>query len=425
MNNLSLDEQLKQAQNANQQREYDRAIQLYDALLSQNATSEDDPAGHVTRLQALSEKGEILRLRGEYNLALTTFEQYLQEAQAQHEVATGLTLVGQQLSRLGQHHLALDHLRRALQIAHELALLLQKAKVFSAIGLIYYRLGQTEEATTNLKEAIALFTELNDINALAESWNTLGLVHHEKGELDKAIIAYAEAAQYARRVGVRPTAIYLNNLGEAYHDLFDMEQALRYHREALQLTKQIQLIASEGDLRRNLGVDLCALGQYVEGLNELYRALTICRETQNQEIEIQCLNSLAQVEISQGNLNIARKHIEQLTELAHHFKARTYIARAHYAWGIYHWEQGDEIAAQESWQQALFLAHETGQRMVIWNVHARLAEAVANSPLAKVHWQIASEVIQQIVEPIEDRGLRQKFLDAPAVKRVLDLAQAN
>lgn len=422
---MTFNEQLEQAQLANQQREYDRAIALYDALLSQTEGLANDPAGHAIHLQALAEKGEILRLRGEHRPALTIFEQYVKEAQNQQEMATGLTLVGNQLSRLGQHHLALEHVRNALQIAQELNLLPQQAKTFSATGLVYYRLGQTEEAMGSLKKAIAIFTELNDINSMAESWNTLGLVHHEKGELDKAIIAYAEAAQYARRVGVRPTAIYLNNLGEAYYDLGDMEQALRYHREALQLAKQVQIVAVEGDLRRNLGVDLCALGQDVEGLNELYRALNISQETQNLEVEMQCLHSLALVEMEQGNLTIARKHIEQLQELAQRHKARTYIARAHYVWGIYYWGKGEPMMAQESWQQALFLAHETGQRMVIWNVHARLAQAMADSPLSKVHWQIASEVIQQIAEPIEDKGLRQKFLDAPKVKRVLTLAQTG
>ena len=116
---MTLNEQLEQAQLANQQREYDRAIALYDALLSQTEGLGNDPAGHPARLQALAEKGEILRLRGEHRPALATFEQYLQEAQNQHETATGLTLVGNQLSRLGQHHLALEHVRRALQIAQE------------------------------------------------------------------------------------------------------------------------------------------------------------------------------------------------------------------------------------------------------------------------------------------------------------------
>lgn len=418
MNDLSLSEQLQQAQKANQELRYAEALQLYDEILVK-IKAENDPAGHPIHLQALSDKGHIFTVRGEHNPALVLFQQYLQEAKTPAELSIGLTLVGQQLSRLGQHNLALDHLRRALQIAQELSLLAQQAKAFLIFGVIYYRLGQTEEATDSLRKAIAIFSDLNDLTHQAESWNTLGMVHHEKGELDKAILAYAEATRYARAVGIRLTAFYLNNLGEAYRDLFDMEQAVRYHREALQLAKQTQLVASEGDLRRNLGVDLCALGQYVEGVNELYRALAISQETQNLEVEMQCLHSLALVEMEQGNLTIARKHIERLREMAKRHKTRTHIARAHYLWGIYQKNLGNPIPAQESWQQALFLAHETGQQLIIWNVHAQLAEAMAGTSLANVHWQIAGEVIQQIVEPIENEGLRQKFLDAPPVKQVL------
>jgi hypothetical protein len=76
--------------------------------------------------------------------------------------------------------------------------------------------------------------------------------------------------------------------------------------------------------------------------------------------------------------------------------------------------------AQQFWQQALFLAHETGRRMLLWQVHAALAEIAPSPALGTVHNRIAGEIIEQILHPIKDETLRQTFLQADPVRAVLE-----
>ena len=71
-------------------------------------------------------------------------------------------------------------------------------------------------------------------------------------------------------------------------------------------------------------------------------------------------------------------------------------------------------------QEALFLAHETGRRMLLWQIHAALSEIAPNKALANVHDRIASEIIIQILDPVDDEALCQTFQKAPPVRAIFE-----
>jgi hypothetical protein len=96
------------------------------------------------------------------------------------------------------------------------------------------------------------------------------------------------------------------------------------------------------------------------------------------------------------------------------------LAEALHVLGHAQHKAGDLDAAQGHWQQALFLAHETGRRMLLWRLHATLAGNASSRELAGVHYRIASEIIWQIANPIADQDLRQTFLTAEPVAAVLN-----
>jgi hypothetical protein len=81
---------------------------------------------------------------------------------------------------------------------------------------------------------------------------------------------------------------------------------------------------------------------------------------------------------------------------------------------------GNLTTAEELWQRALFLAHETENRVLLWQLHAALAQIAQQPNLAAVHNRIAAEVIQQIAEPFTDASLKAGFLEAGPVTAVLN-----
>jgi tetratricopeptide (TPR) repeat protein len=178
------------------------------------------------------------------------------------------------------------------------------------------------------------------------------------------------------------------------------------------------------DLARNLGVDLVYLDRLEEGLAHLHRALAISEETGQAAIKLQTLYSLALAEIEKGELEAAQAHAEALLQEARQTKSRTYEADALYALGLCYQAQGEVGQATQVWQQASFLAHETEQRWLLWQIHAELAKAAPEAGLVQVHRRIAAEVIEQIAYPIADEEMRQGFLQAPAVQEVLSQTES-
>jgi hypothetical protein len=156
-----------------------------------------------------------------------------------------------------------------------------------------------------------------------------------------------------------------------------------------------------------------------EGIVYLERALLAAEETTKPGIHLQTLYSLAYAELQRGNMAAAYGYAWRLKDGAEKSQALVDLVYGLYVLGLYYQRQGDGVAAEQVWQQGIFLAHQTGQRMILWQIHAGLAEVAANRELAAVHRRIAAEVIQQIAFPIEDETVRQKFLSAPAVQAIL------
>jgi hypothetical protein len=119
----------------------------------------------------------------------------------------------------------------------------------------------------------------------------------------------------------------------------------------------------------------------------------------------------------------AQDHISLLKELTQSGQVSGHIAKALYVEGLCLKASGEQTRARQAWQQATILAHETGQQMLIWQLHAAQATIADNAKVAAVHQRIAAEMLEQIVYPIEDEKLRQKFLSAVPVRAVLQAAE--
>ncbi|MCP4361814.1 MAG: tetratricopeptide repeat protein [Chloroflexi bacterium] len=250
--------------------------------------------------------------------------------------------------------------------------------------------------------------------------NAFGIVYLRLGKVDKRIVAYEKALPLARQTGLMETAVALSNLGEAYQLLYDMEQAFVYHNETMSIAETIQIISMEVDTRRNLGVDLTHLGEMEAGIVHLRQSLQMSEAIGEPHLTHQALYSLALAEQVHGQNDEAETIANRLLQSAERNQAGDFQAQAMYVLGLCAQIRDNVVIAEQIWQQALFLAHETGQQNLLWQLHAALAEIAPNPALATTHYRIAQDVIDQIVYPIDDNALRQKFLKAPPVKAILD-----
>lgn len=419
-------ELLKQAAKAAERKEYWQAIALHTDLLAATDPHAQNGNQKQMRLTALRERGVLFDALGEPEAALASYEQYYLEAQTGQHAVDALILIGNQRTYMGHLDKAMETHREGLQLAEALNYTAGRANALGGIGLIDHHLGRFEEAVINFKKSLALLIQLGDRLEQARCLNRMGMSHARLGELDKAINDFKESSQLFLKIPNRDLEalqVGLNafgNLGECYQVLFDMDQARIYHHEGVKLVDAMNLPAFESDLCRNLGVDLIYLGHFEEGITYLKRSLEISRNVITPDIELQALYSLAIAEIQHGDVEKGKDYALELGELAKTHQARGYVADGLHAMGLYHKGVGEVEEAQQEWQQALFLAHETGRRMLLWRIHAGLSSIAPNKALANVHDRIASEIILQILDPIEDEELCRTFKNAPPVRAIFD-----
>ena len=415
-----LEQLFQQAKTAVKTNQFWQAAELYTEVLANTSPKSTDPDITEMRLATLRERGRLLGLLGEQVAALHAYEQYHLEAGSGAHAITALVSIGGQYRRLGQYDRALRMYQEAAQLADSLDYATGRAQALAGIGGVYVLVGRTEEAMVHLNQATALFEQLSDVPGQVQSLNQKGVAYGSSGQLDKAIAVFKISLKLAEQMNRQDRyVVTLNNLGECYRLLYDVAQALLYHQQALELAEKARLRFVEGDICRNLGLSYRELGQMDEALFYLRRALAIMEEMENLDGQMNTLFGLAVTEVQLGQVDSALVHAHHIRDLAIGSDSQGHLARSLYALGLVAQAQADPNTAEELWQQALYLAHETDRRMLLWQLHASLAEVARNESLAQVHYRIASEVIYQIAEPIEDERLRQVFLTAVPIQAVL------
>jgi tetratricopeptide (TPR) repeat protein len=421
----TLSELLTQAESAEGNNDYMAAIERYSQLLIQTSSKSADGPTREARLAALGERGRLFTLLGEPEAALAGYEQYYGEAGSSKHAVDALVAIGNQCAYMNMTDRAIEAQRDALRLAESLSYTSGRAMALGGIGLVYSLLDRSEEALSYLHRSLSLFEQIGDQTEQARSWNRIGVVHVHLGQIEKAIKAFRNSSSMAYEVresapiAMETAIISLNNLGECYQNLFAMEQALASHQKGLAMSQNIGLPYLAADLARNIGLDMSCLGRTDEGLRYLQHSLALSLATNQPDVELQVLYSLGLVQFQTGELAAAEQSATRLKSLAEESNNQGALAEALHVMGLCRQQVGDINSAQGYWQQSLFLAHETGRGMLLWRLHAALAQITSNPELASVHNRIAAEIIQQIAQPIEDESLRNSFLNAESVQAVV------
>ncbi len=108
-------------------------------------------------------------------------------------------------------------------------LLLKKASLF-------YKKRDFPKALKNLEAALENFLDKEDLLSLIITHNEIGLIHEETGFFDQAIYHFDRALSFIEEIDDNIKKIQvLNNLGNVYHLINDLENANKYYQKALTL----------------------------------------------------------------------------------------------------------------------------------------------------------------------------------------------
>ena len=415
----TIEQQLELARMAAQDGRFWDAVDIYTEILSRTDPQTSDATVKNTRLTSLKDRGDLLSELGEQVAALAAYEQYYLEAGTSQHAVEALVLIGNRSRGLGQYGRSLTACQEALDLSMALNYTPGRAKALAGLGGTQLLQGDVNLAASYLNQANALFEQLHDSHGQAQSNNQIGIAYARTGHFHKAILAFEKSLRLARELNRRSGLVsVLNNLGECYQILHATEQALACHREGLALAEAGKFRLLEADLCRNLGLDLAQQQKWDESQVYLQRASNIAQEIQAPEIYFHTLYALARLALAREDMS-GQAYAHTLLAAAEPGQSRWHQANGLYVLGRFEQIMGNSATAEELWQRAIFLAHETENRALLWQLHAALATIARQPNLAAVHNRIAAEVIQQIVEPFTDQALKETFLSSPAVTAVL------
>jgi ATP/maltotriose-dependent transcriptional regulator MalT/DNA-binding SARP family transcriptional activator len=277
----------------------------------------DDSAGIAL---ILATKSSLLRFQGRYPEAIENCEQAL-------KLASGNTKREESVSALAYKDLGLCQLRLG-QLAESEGALQQALHLFEAIdapydvgmahhdlGLVHELRGDLEGAVGHYQAALQYWRKLGNPGPLANTLNGLGVVFYLQGAYDEAQPILTEALTQAQQAGdLRVEAYTWASLGDLHRDLRTYKRAQEAYAQALEVAARAQVGFITTYALDALGNILRLLGNFAQASKRLLEALEHAQEHKSTyEIGL-CHTSLGTLASEEGDLQVARHHLDRAIE---------------------------------------------------------------------------------------------------------------
>jgi tetratricopeptide (TPR) repeat protein len=295
-----------------------------------------------------------------------------------------------------------------------------KAMEIQCLNLLTYdriMQGCLTEGIRSAREALSISRELLE-GAEARSSAVLGLGLVEIGEYEEALELCRRGTELARKTqNVFLLWLNLDVLGGAYEALLDLEEARRVHEEALNLREplgpQYQAFSS---------IKLCAVAALSEDWEEAYVRAKRAHQgrTSLDVLEGFYLHYLVEALLRGGDERNAREEIHRFAERAEVNK-RYRLAYLH-SLAILSEFEGDTKRAIDRLHQARVLAQKIGVPGELWQIRSRIGEICeqrGETGEAREAFSEAARTLRMLAGKIGDEEIREGFLSAPRVRRVL------
>jgi DNA-binding SARP family transcriptional activator/tetratricopeptide (TPR) repeat protein len=157
---------------------------------------------------------------------------------------TGQAHVSLELTRVaeleGDFEAALAHSRRALDLYGAVGYRAGQARALNNIGWHSAQLGDYEAGLTHCQQALTLHLDLGNRHGEANTCDSLGYIYHHLGRYEQAIARYRRAVDLFREVGDRYyEADALTHLGDTYRAAGDEDSARAAWASSIELLDQL------------------------------------------------------------------------------------------------------------------------------------------------------------------------------------------
>ena len=272
----------------------------------------------------------------------------------------------------GNYSAAEAEYRSALDIARRQNLPYLEINSAGDLGNVAMKLEHYDEAIGWFKLALAKSEALQTLFSMQLSLGNIGWNYSVVGDFDSAEAMLKQAEETARRAGMTGNQIYwLNALGDVYY---------QQHR-------------------------------YAEAEAASSRALDLARNRDDKNTVTECLNTLSEIELATGNLDMADKHNQEAAAIENAGLDRSGVQFSQLISGRIAAGKKQLAQAEAAFQK--ILADPSAETSLKWQAESRLAQvyAVENRPAqAEREFRRAINTIREAQNSLHREEFRVSFL---------------
>ena len=224
--------------------------------------------------------------------------------------ATVLNNMGSARSSLGEYQQAKDLYNRSAAIYKDLGSKQGEGIELTNLGWLYGTLGDYQKADDFYQKALEIFRDQKDRFREGNVLNNIAVNYFDREDYRKALEINQEALKLRREThNFAGEGITLTNIASCYTHLAEPQKAFDYYNQSIELQRERnprQLAAA----LRNVGGLYRDQGDLQKALVYLNEALQITQRIGDINGEAQTLSQIARVERNRGNLVEARRNIE-------------------------------------------------------------------------------------------------------------------
>lgn len=300
---------------------FEKALACYEKMLRLSWVMASRAKGGV----AFNKMGRLYRQQGKLSLALEYLKRGLnlfETAGDLRGVASSHDDLGQVLYALGDFDEAMRACGEALEIRRRLGDARSIAVVLTNIGFIEIDKGLFHEAAACFQEALNINRNLGDQSGVCRTLNSIGILHYYQGQYTEAMEVWQRGLSIAQSIGYIPLEAKLqDNLGEVLLRLGKLQEAKARLERAIELAEDMHEKRVLYDAKRNLGLVMQKLGENEEAMDYAMEALALAKELDILEFKARALLTIAEILSSTAlSLGDDENAMRQLEETISHFQ---------------------------------------------------------------------------------------------------------
>ncbi len=259
--------------------------------------------------------------------SLSRYREALEHAKRAEELARGqddpsalafaMSRAGYAYRKLGDNAEALTHYDAALPIYEELGERVNVAFCLTGRCRIRWRTGKYEPALKDCLDAYGILEELGDADEQTTALNHLGLAYDDLGHSEEALGYYKRALDLQQENGDKVlVSRLLNNIGAVYHQRGEFDRCLEYYSRSLAIKEELGDQVGVSRRLTSIGNVYQEFGQLDQARGHYQSALAAAREVGFKIGAILAAEGLASIDAKQDRPGDAIALLKDALEIA-------------------------------------------------------------------------------------------------------------